>query len=289
MREHAIAYVGAAIISLLLFSTIFALVSNSKNKRRLNREKLQSEAILSEKLLVQKDFDKLKSDLIALNIRNDTNEKALIDAELKITEKEQRIASLSRQNISLNKNRKELADLRNEKADMDKAYKAYEDLKMEHEKILTRERELQSSVVTLEAQKNEITDKFNKKKLYDSDNFEVYGSRGRNKEKLTVRAWRTKKLNVSFDVPESLTESVSFKIVTPSGSVISPEDKALSWSFPGNSVNYTASLSYLTGEIEQSRQVVLTYNSKEKLPKGDYKVQLFCNSVNIGNCRIKLK
>ena len=37
--------------------------------------------------------------------------------------------------------------------------------------------------------------------LYDSDNFMVYGSRGK-KEKLTFWACRTKKLNINFGTSE---------------------------------------------------------------------------------------
>lgn len=286
MKEHAITYVGAAIISLLLFTTIFAFVSNSKNKRNLNEEKLQTESLLSEKLLIQKELDNLKSDQAALSSKNEATEKLLASTELKLAEREKRISSLTKNNNSLNKTVQELADLQNEKADLDKIYA---DLKLEHEKGLAQARELQSSVSALEAQKSEITGKFRDAELYNSDNFVVYGTRGKTKEKLTLRACRTKQLNMNFEVPQSLTEAISFTILTPSGTLITPENQALSWDFIQDPGNFTASLSSVTGEFEQSREVVLKYAPKEKLTSGEYKIQILCGIVNIGNCRIKLK
>jgi len=42
-------------------------------------------------------------------------------------------------------------------------------------------------------------------------------------------------------------------------------------------------------EFEQSRQVVLNYASKERLAKGEYRIQILSNGNNIGNCRIMLR
>ena len=86
-----------------------------------------------------------------------------------------------------------------------------------------------------------------------------------------------------------MNETISFKIITPAGTTITPEDKSLSWTIEQNSWNFTASLSSVTGEFEASRKVVLTYTSKEKLKSGEYKIQIFSNDKNIGNCRVKLK
>lgn len=286
MNDNTKTIAGIVIIILLLFTSVFAFIANSKNKRNLNSEKLQSESLLSEKLLIQKDLDRIKSELAALQSKNDATERSLAETELKLAEKEKRIASFSRDNNSLIRSRKELSELQKEKADLDLSYA---NLKLEHEKSLAQNADLQNAVASLETQKKELSDKMKQRELFDSDNFEVYGSRGKKKEKLTFWACRTKKLNINFDVPQSLTEVISFKIVTPSGTTITPDDKALSWSFPSNSQNFTASLSPVTGEFEQSRQVVLTYSSKTKLDKGEYKIQILCNNINIGNCRVKLK
>ena len=104
-----------------------------------------------------------------------------------------------------------------------------------------------------------------------------------------IKASRAKKLNLAFEVPQNLTEAISFKVVTPSGKIINADDKSLTWTFPLDSRSFTASLSTTTGEFEQSRQVILNYVPKGKLAKGEYKIQILNDGSNIGNCRIMLR
>ena len=59
----------------------------------------------------------------------------------------------------------------------------------------------------------------------------------------------TKKLNVAFDVPNNLTEAISFKIVTPSGSTINPDDKSMSWYFVQKPTNLYCKLIRLSGSF----------------------------------------
>jgi vacuolar-type H+-ATPase subunit I/STV1 len=282
MNERTINYVGAAIIALLLFTTIFGFVSNSKNKRNLNAEKLRTESLLSEKLQVQKELDKLKTDFSELKNLSDVNEKLLAETNQKISDNERRIRVLSGENKNLLKNKKELEDLQIVKANLDKEYA---DLKLDHEKLLAKNNDLQNSMKALETQKNDLIEKLQMNETYTADNFHAFGTRGK-ADRLVFRA---KKLNVNFEVPQSLTEAISFKILTPSGSVITSEDKALTWIISMDERNLTASLSPFTGEFEPSRQVSLNYASKKKLPSGEYKIQLLCADKNIGNCRVRLK
>lgn len=285
MNNRTLTYVGAVIIALLLISTVLAIVSNSRKKRDLNAEKLRTEALLSEKTAVDKELENLKNDFSILRDKADASEKLLAAAESEISEKERRISSLSRANSSLNKDKKELEELRLVKADLDKEYA---DLKSNHEKLVSRSNELENSLAALESQKSDLVQKLQMVETFNTDNFQVYGSRGKN-DNLTFRACRTKKLNVDFEVPQNLTETISFKITTPSGTVITPDDKALAWTVSQAPRNYTASLSAVTGEFEQSRQVSLTYAPKEKLASGEYKIQIICKEKNIGNCRVRLK
>ncbi len=94
---------------------------------------------------------------------------------------------------------------------------------------------------------------------------------------------------MAFEVTQTLVETLSFKIITPAGSTINPDDKAMAWCFLYSNRNLTSSLSPITGEYEQSKQVVLTYAPKVKLIKGEYKIQILSGENNIGNCRVKLK
>jgi myosin heavy subunit len=285
-RQKTIIYVGAVIIALLLIGIFLMLGSNKKNKRNLNNEKIASEKLLSEKLNGEKELTKLQADFSSLKQKSDANTKLLAETNTKIAESEKRINSLSGENRSLRANRKELEDLKKVKADLEKESSR---LQSDYEKLLAQNKDLQNSLSSLETEKNNLAIQFEKAMKINTDNFLVTATRGKKTEKIVIKASRTKKLNMTFEVPQSLTEAISFKIVTPSGTTINPDDKTLSWTFPLDSRSLTASLSTVTGEFEQSRQVVLNYAPKGKLVKGEYKIQILCDNNNIGNCRIILK
>jgi len=286
MKESTLIYLGGTIIVLLLLTTVVSTVSNSKNKRNLNEEKLKNESLASQKLQVSQELDKAKNDITSLTTEKETTEKAMAKTESNLAEVEKRIGSLSKENSSLIKDRNELAQLQKTKADLDNAY---EDLRLKHETALSKIRDLENSAIVLDTDKKNLSGDLAKSEMYRTDNIEIYGSRGNKKDKLTFCASRTKKINLNFDVPQNLTETISFKIITPSNTTITPEDKSLTWTFGQDTQNLTASLSSLTGEFDLSRKVVLTYTPKEKLKGGEYKIQILSNDKNIGNCRLLLK
>ena len=285
-RQKIVTYTGSAIIVLLLIGLLFAGCSNSKKKRNLNAEKLASEKLLSEKLMGEKELEKLKADFSTLKQKSDANTKLLAETNIKIAENQKKISSLTGENRSLLNSKKELTELQKVKADLEK--ESYQ-LKSDYDKLLSQNRELQNSLNSLETEKGNLTLQLEKAQLNNTDNFLVTATRGKKAEKIVICASRTKKLNMTFEVPQSLTEAIGFKIVTPSGATINSDDKALTWTLSQESRNFTASLSAITGEFEESRQVALTYTARKKLVPGEYKIQILCNGNTIGNCRVKLK
>ncbi len=279
-------WIGIGIIILLLLSTGLFFIQNSKNKKSLEAEKLNSEQLLSEKLLVEKDLEKAKADISACEARVKELTAKLAETESALAARDRRIASLINNSAALAKTKKELEDLQKAKADLDNAYAT---LKSELEAANTQNNTLKTNINKLETEKSDLSKKLADALLYESDNFVVYGSRGKTTEKLTFRAGWTKKLNLNFDVPQNLTDAVSFKITTPSGKTVTPETADLSWKIRDNARNFTASLSPVTGEFEAARQVVMTYAPKEKFEKGEYKIEISTNSIVIGHCRVRFK
>lgn len=284
-KQKVMTYVGASVIALLLIGIFITQGSNKKNKSNLNAEKLASEKLLSEKLSVEKELAKLQADFSVLKQKSDANQKLLTETNMKIADSEKKINSLSGENRSLRANRKELEELKKIKADLEKESSQ---LKSDYDKLMAQNKDLQNSLSSLETEKKNLALQLENARKVNTDNFLVTATRGKKVEKIVIKASRAKKLNMTFEVPQSLTEAISFKIVTPSGTTINPDDKSLTWTFPPDSRNFTASLSTVTGEFEQSRQVVLNYVAKGKLVKGEYKIQILCEGNNIGNCRIML-
>jgi myosin heavy subunit len=238
----------------------------------------------SGKLSAEKEVAKLKADFSSLQQKIDENQKLINENNIRIAESEKKLSSLSAENRKLQGTRKELEALNKVKADLEQESSR---LKSDYDKLAAQNKDLQNSLAASEKkylallQENELR--------ISSDNFLITATRGKKAEKIVVRASRAKKLNMAFEVPQNLTQSIGFKLTTPSGTTINPDDKSLTWTFPQDSRNFTASLSTITGEFEQSRQVVLNYLPKGKLAKGEYKIQIYSGDKNIGNCRIVLK
>jgi myosin heavy subunit len=285
-RRKTIEYAGAVIIALMLIGLIITIGFNAKARKNLNVQKLASERLLSEKLSLDKKLLMLSDDYNKLKGESDRTSELLAAADIKRAENEKKINSLNAENRSLRAVKKELAELQKAKSDLEKQTAQ---LKSDYERQVAQSRDLQNSLKLLEDEKKNLASQLENALRVRTDNFLVKATRGKKTENIVARASRTKNINVTFEVPAGLTEDISFTIVTPSGTTIHPDDKAISWYFPEVARNFTASLSSLTGEFEQSRQVVLKYASQTKLIRGEYKIQILCEGSNIGNCRILLK
>lgn len=283
MKDHAITYVGAGIISILLFTTILGFVWNSKNKRNLNAEQGRTETLAAENRMVQDELDKLRKDYTSLQIRYDSAEQNIAQSETDLAERNRRIAALSRSNSALNKSQEEFEQLR---ADNTELQNNFADLRKEHEGLIAKNNDLQAAIEDLKAQKSDIASQFAQSETYESDNFVSYATRGK-KDKLVLRARCAQRLNTSFDVPANLNDSVTFQIVTPDGTTLGPASKGISWLF-SDPENLTAGLQ-AGGKAQASRRVDLTYDAAEKLSKGEYQIRLISNNMNIGNVRLRLK
>jgi hypothetical protein len=197
---------------------------------------------------------------------------------------------MSKENTSLIQDRNELVQLKQSKNDLDKAY---EDLKLKQETASSRIKELESAEILLDAQKEELSDNLANAEKYRTGNIELYGLKGNKNDKLTYIARRTKKLKLTFDVPLNLNEPISYKITTPEGNTITPEDKTITSSIEPDSSYLTASLSTVSptvpGNIKSSQKVTVVYAPGEKFKAGEYKIQILSNGKNIGYCRLRLR
>ena len=283
-RQRSIIYIGGIIIAALLIGLLFSSISVTKNKKNLYAEKQTSEKLLSEKLSAAKEMAKLKTEFTALQQQDFQNRKLLGETNAKIAESEKRISSLSSENRNLRANRKELENLRKVRADLEIESAR---LASEYERLVAQNMELRNSLSEAEM-KYMALEQQNEQRI-NSDNFLVTATRGKKAERIVIRAARAKKLNMAFEVPQNLSDAISFKLTTPSGTIINPDDKSLSWTFIENPGSYTASLSSVTGEYEISRQVMMNYIPQGKLAKGEYKIRIYSGDRNIGNCRILLR
>ncbi len=287
MKEKRVRLAGSAIIVVLLIIAGIAFFSNSRNKRNLRQEKLQNESIMSQKNKATEDLDNIKSDLTALKSKEETTNKALASEKTILKEKERRIAYMSKENSSLMKDKNELAQLKKSKTELDKSY---QDLELQHETALSLIKDLENSKIALDSERKELMSELESSQKDRIDNVELYASRGNRKDKITFIARRARELNLSFDTPLSKADAISYKIISPSGKIINPEDKLSAWAILDHSPqNMTASLSSASADPENARKIELKDNSKDKLISGVYTVQVFSDNKDIGNYKLKLR
>jgi myosin heavy subunit len=284
-QSKTMTYVGGAIIAVLAIGLIIAVITGIRTRKNLNAEKLNSEKLLSEKLQVQKELDGVNADFTALKQKSDENDKLLEETSKKLSESQRRINYLSGQNKSLLQTKKDFEDLQKVKAEMEEEAGR---LKSDYDKLMTKSNDLQASLTEMEAKNKSLNAQLDSARLYRADNYLTTATRGK-KDRVVICSSRTKKLNVSFDVPKGLTEEISFTITTPSGSVITPDNKSLSWYYINDARDYTASLDSFLPVIDGERQVVLSYAVKERLIRGEYQIHVLCKGNEIGTCRVQLR
>jgi prefoldin subunit 5 len=279
----------AGILTLLFVTSLITagvvFKSNLSLKSGLNKEKLRTESLLSEKLSLDKEIDKFKKEIELLKGRTSELDQLLANADQQLTEKQKTISALLRDNATVKDLRKQLSDVQKIKSDLENQISM---LQQNNSRLLAENEQLQLSIVNLQSEKSILAMDIEKIRNSGADNFQVITTKGKN-NKLTINAARTKKLSVNFEVPKNFTDKVSFKITTPDGKTVTGEDKALSWTFPEDSKIMTASLNSMPGDIEITRSVNMTYSPKEKLKSGTYRIEILNNDSYIGSCRVKLK
>ena len=277
--------IGAVIVLLLLLSA-FSFISRHSINEKLKKEKISSEQLLSEKLALNKEVDQMSNDMKSLTSKFQSVSKDLEAAREDITGKDKRIGSLLRELSSQKKAKTELAELQKSKEKLDAEMA---DLRGKYEKLKNENEATLKDLAEMKKKGDELLAKIEEMTLYDADDFMVTPLKRLNKERLTICSARTKRLAVRFEVPSSLTGTISFSVIAPDGKVIEGSDKALAWMVVEDGRDITASLSPVSREFENSKQVELIYTAKERLMPGIYTIKVTSGQNTLGNCRVKLK
>lgn len=280
-REQIIAAAATALLFVSLIATGFYYHANTNLKGGLNTEKLKSESLLSEKLALTKDAEKLKADITSWMGKNQQTDLLLSEALNKISGLENSVKALRRENSAIAGLKKEINALAQIRQDLES--------QLADAVMINKSNEKKMNDMSLElASVNAEMEKIKFVPVNITDNFRVETLRGR-KNRLTVNAGRTKKLMVSFEIPESMSKDVKFSIITPEGKVIKSDNKDIAVNIIDDGRYLTASLSPLSGEFEISRRIEMSYTPKQKLESGTYKIEIIHNDKVAGTCQLRLK
>jgi hypothetical protein len=101
-----------------------------------------------------------------------------------------------------------------------------------YQSLIAENQDLQKSISKLQDKKADLMKQVElarAENIVKADNFQVDAYRNAKKERLTIRARRTRMLSVTMDVPKDMVQDIKFNITTPDGKQINETNKALTW------------------------------------------------------------
>jgi DNA repair exonuclease SbcCD ATPase subunit len=281
--SKAIAVVTTALFVASLVWLMNTKSVNSSLEAGLQEQKLKSEALLSEKLLLEKDIQKFKDQLSKLKDENVELDNLFKNTSAKLQTQESEYNRMKRENTSLaqiKRQRQELQELKNQLEN------ELTLLKTSYASLEAKNSELNNTVVALQERNKVLTDDLNRAMFAAVDQSQIQAVRG-NSEKLTVKARRTKKLIANFEVPANL-KALSFRITDSKGNILTTDQGNIAFTSVPSEKSLTASSdSESTGSKLQ--KVEMAYIPKQKLKTGVYTVEILNESLYVGSLKVKLK
>ena len=278
----------AGTVTFLLALTLVALINfyqdNNALEAGINSEKLKSEKMLSEKLSLDKEIVKLKQSISSLQGKNADLDKMLSSASSKIAMKESELKKMQKENASLKQYKQQLADIQKIKSDLETQISSLTNSLNASNK---EKESLNRLVADLQLKNKDLMNELNQMQIASLDDIRIEAFK---KNKLTVSAKKTKKLDVNFLIPASnSSENLQFKITDPNGKLLTPADGTIAFVETDDASLLTADLSN-TLYLKQTKQVKMQYTPKSKLKPGVYKIEILnSDSKYMGSLQVRLR
>jgi hypothetical protein len=254
---------------------------NSGLRDGRDQEKLRTEELLSEKLLVEKNLASTEAHLEDLAGKNEILLRQIEEGKNLNTLKDGSIAQLQRQLASNKKTYSEVAAM-NHQMETRLAGLDQQIAELQTERTTANQEAdvLRGQVENLRKELALAHNAYYDKVLVES-------TRGK-KDKLVVKAGRTRKLKVSVMIPSGLKE-VQFQVFDPAGTLISssPENGVLAVNIREND-NTVASSSTNTS-TQTYKQAEMTFLPKKRLSAGTYRIEVLSEKLSVGSLQVRLR
>jgi predicted nucleic acid-binding Zn-ribbon protein len=287
--------ITAYIIALLLFVSLFIgahyITLNKEAVANLNEEKLKSEALLSEKLQLQKEIDKYKKEIASLMGVNANLDQLLAAANNNLAQKEAQLSQIKRSNGSIAEMNRQIAELKAMKSGLDSQIVSLNGeiskLRDENGDLMKENANAKAAIAQLEKDNKALAENMSLLTALTEDNLVLVTKKN---EKLTVNSKRAKKIYFVFDVPQSSLGGLEFKVVSPDSKTYSKTDGSVSYHMVPGDGNPVASISSTyPAQFELVQRVEMVFTPKDKLTKGIYKIEVYNNGTHLGRMQVKLK
>lgn len=261
------------------------ILTNISLRNQLKDERLHSESILSEKLLLDKSIAELKLDMAALKGKNVQLDRVLAQTSINLKNEEAEVRRLLSEKVSLADLKKKVAELEALRTQLNSDVAV---LSAKANLYLSENDALNKKLMALQQEKDNLADDNAILKAMVADNYRIEAVKGKH-EKITLNARKTDKLVVSFDLPAEINDNISFKVLTPSGQEYSSTDHPLtSMIIIDNSQNMVASIDNKVIGFNP-RRVEMIFKPEQKLQRGIYRFNVYNDDNYLGSTQLRLK
>ncbi len=278
------------LLLLALTSTVYYYSSSQDYKDEADRARLSQDSVMAVKQLLDKELAAMNAELGKAKGRTEELDKKIAESESILRDRQAQIDRLLADNATVSSLRRQLKDLRAERATMEKQL---QDLLAENQQLLSENERLAQNVGRLQQDKLLLQEKLDAADLANAKagNFRV--DMIRNSSKVTAKAKRTNEISVSFDLPENLSaetggnKEIYLVILDPAGKPV--RNKSNKEVTLKDSRTITA---VKTTDIDWSRNpqtVTMNVKLDSKLgQKGIYKVQIFTEDGMAGASQLRM-
>lgn len=278
MRRLAMGSMAGFVFALL--GLVLVQVNNNSLTQRLDQERLKSEALLSEKLSIQKSAIKTHQQLSSLNRkRND------LDRQLEELKKQSKKSERRKRQLQTLLEKVELK-LSSQSALQTSLRLDLEGLRLSNAQKTKSNTNLHDSIRVLIRENQIVLGDLNRSRLSIFDRPLIKSLKGK-KNKATTKAGSTKEIVATVDVPEGLND-LTFDLYAPDGSQLDSKAGTIVSNILPNDKLYMASAdSKLI--FHKMQRIEITYARKEKLKPGTYSLMIMNNHLYIGSIQIDLR
>jgi len=275
----ALALLAAGVIG----STIFMVNGgNGKEKAAVEKERLENERLLGDKLQLEKRINDLDGSLLAERSRSSRSDAHITDLERRVEQAQDHARTLEGKARNLDKAKKDLAQAQAERDRLMNQLAGLQSSDHDLRDQLARSKADRDALAALYDQQQQGAQMVN--------NAEVDALRGK-KQRLTVVAKRTSEIRMAFDLPEHMAQQANFKIISPKGKTYEGKDPSIALSIDKPEAEPTASVDLLAGREPGARasRVNLTFSPKEKLEAGVYRIDVRSGDTYLNTVLLRLR
>jgi hypothetical protein len=281
--SKAIALVSTALLIASLFWLLNTKRVNVNLTEGLNDQRLKSESLLSQKLLLEKDIEKLKTDLGAVRGQNEELDRRIESTLAKIKGQQAEYNRMKKQNLSLGQLKKQKQELI---ALQHRLENEMETLRQSYVDLQNKNRLLTDALALSEDKNRVLSDDLSHAMLAAIDQSQIQAVRGKS-NRLTAKAKRTQKLVADFELAADL-RSVGFRISDPKGNVLSQDNGTISFTTTPADDSYVASSGNgIAGNKIQ--KIHLSFSPTSKLKPGVYTIEVLNENLHVSSLKVKLK